>query len=335
MTSLLHALAAATIAFACVTASRAAEPPVSVLDLFDRIPELPATAEEATRWIDRRGELVHPGLLALLADLKAHEQAMAGIQAVTAERQRAQSAVAVEGLGQGLADIGIDMARLQRDPAYAQQVQERMRSLSPQEMAALSQRMSQPMNQDARYQNAAQAMVDDPPAVQAAATQGEAYGQAQMARRQAHQAIWSAAEDAARRVREQPLALTLKRPAMAWDNIGCDSACQARWEAYANQAWPLMVARDTEILRIHRAAVQRQRAAVAEGLALADRHLRAAAHGASSGSEVNRIRIAAYDAAAVGEVRAIVERIVESLRSAAVVVNCGKQIVLVPGAVCP
>lgn len=334
MNTCLHAFAATTLALAALTSTHAADSPSSVLSLFNRIPELPATAEEATRWVDKRGGLVHPGLLALRAELQAHEQAVARIHAVAGERRRAQSALIVEDLGRGMADIGVDMARLQRDPAYAQQVQARMRSMSPQDLQALSQRMSQPMNQDRRRQNAAQAVVEDPPAVRAAAAAGEAYIQAQMARLGAHQAIWDTAEEAANRIRHKPLALTMKRPAMAWENIGCDSGCRAQWDAYASHTWPLMVARDTEILQLHRAAVQRQRAAVAEGMTLADRHLLATDHGAATQSEVNQQKIFGYDGAAIGEVRAIVERIVDSVKSAAAVANCGKQVVLVPGAMC-
>ncbi len=326
--------AAATLALAALTGTHAADSPSSVLSLFNRIPELPATAEGATRWVDKGGQLVHPGLLALKAELQARDQALARLHAGAIERERAQSAAVVEDLGTGMADVGIDMSRMQRDPAYAQQVQERLRKLSPQQAMALSQRMTQPLNQDKRYQNAALAVVEDAPAVRAAAAAGEGYSQAQMARLGAPQAIWATAEEAAHRVRQKPLALTLKRPAMEWENIGCESACRAQWEAYANQAWPLMVARDTEILQLHKAALQRQRAAVAEGLALADRHLLATQYGAASGSEVNRMKIIAYDGAAIGEVRALVERVVDSVRTAAAVAHCGKQVVLVPGAVC-
>ena len=52
------------------------------------------------------------------------------------------------------------------------------------------------MNRDPRFQNAAQAVAEDGPAVRAAAEAGEAYSHAQMTRFNAHQAIWREAEAA-------------------------------------------------------------------------------------------------------------------------------------------
>jgi hypothetical protein len=328
-------LSIAAFALTAATGAFAAELPASsVLALFNRIPELPATAQEATRWVDKQGHLVHPGLLALKADIKAHQQAMDRLGAVADERHRAQSTIVVADLGQGMADVGIDMARMQRDPVYAQQVQDRLRKLSPQEAMALSQRMSQPMNQDPRLQNAAKAMVEDASAVKAAAEAGETYSHAQMTRQKAHDAIWREAEAAADAIRRKPLNIPAAKPAMEWENIGCEAPCRAQWEAYASQALQRMIERDTQILQARRAAVQRQRAAVAGELKIADAHLLATRYGAASQSQVNQMKIASYDGAAIGELTGLIDRITDSAKSAAVVVNCGKQTVLVPGAVC-
>jgi len=334
MTRNLHAAAAAMILALVAGGARADDGPSSVLALFNRLPELPTTAQEATRWVDKQGKLLHPGLLALQADIKLHQQAIDRLGAAAGERGRAQGAVVVADLGQGMADAGIDMARLQRDPAYAQQVQERLRKMSPQEAMALSQRMSQPMNQDPRLQNAAKAMVDDAPAVKAAATAGEAYSQAQLARLKAQEAIWREAEAAADVIRHRPLNVPAAKPAMEWENIGCEAPCRAQWDAYASKALPLMVARDTEVLLARRAAVQRQRAAVAEGIKLADGHLVATRYGAASQSQANQMKITGYDGAAIGDLIYLVDRISDSVRSAAAVAHCGKQVVLVPGAIC-
>jgi len=247
---------AALLALSAVTGARAAEPPSSVAALLSRVPDLPNTAEEAARWVDKNGALVHPGLLALRKDLEAHQQAIGQIQKSAAVRHQAQSAIVTDNLGKGMADVGIDMARMQSDPAYAKEVQDRMRKMSPQELMAMSQKMSQPLNQDKRYQNAAKAMVDDAPAVIAAAEAGEAYSSAQMTRLNSHLAIWQEADEAAARVLKKPLAVGLSKPAMEWENIGCDASCQAQWEAYAGKMLPLMVARDTDTLRIRRTALQ-------------------------------------------------------------------------------
>jgi hypothetical protein len=43
-------------------AVEAAEPK-SVLDLFNRLPDPPASAQDAVKWFDQNGKLIHPGLL--------------------------------------------------------------------------------------------------------------------------------------------------------------------------------------------------------------------------------------------------------------------------------
>ncbi|MBX3621483.1 MAG: hypothetical protein KF891_16045 [Rhizobacter sp.] len=324
---------AAVLSLASGHDARAAEPP-SLLSLFNRIPELPASAEQAAQWVDKGGAIVHPGLLALRADLAAHQRAVEQVQAANAQQHQAQGAVVAENMAQGMADVGIDMARMQRDPAYAQAVQERMKKMSPQELMAMSQKMNQPLNQDPRYRNAARDMVDDSPAARAAAEAGEAYVQGQGTRMAAHLALWREADEAVQRVMKKPLAAPGPKPAMEWENIGCDRGCQAQWGAYAAKVLPLMIARDTEALRIRRAALQRDRAAVAEGLKAADRHLVATRYGAASNSQVNRMHIVNYDGAAVAELSQLLDRITDSVKSAAGVVHCGKQIVLAPHAVC-
>jgi hypothetical protein len=321
-------------AFAVSDDARAADAPPSIAALFARVPDLPASAEEAATWVDKSGRLVHTGLLALQADIAAHQRAMERIQLDTARAHQAQGAVVAENMGRGLAGAGIDMARLQRDPAYAQEVQARMRQMSPQELMALSQQMNAPLNADPRFQNQAQAMVDDAPAVRAAAEAGRAYTEGQAARLQAQHALWREADAAALRLRQKPVRPGLARPKIEWEHIGCDAGCRAQWDAYAAQALPLMIARDTEALRVHRATLQRHRAGVAEGLQAADRQLVAAQYGAASRSQAHRAAIAAYDGAALAEIGFLVERITESVKRAAITVHCGPQIVLAPGAVC-
>jgi hypothetical protein len=327
------AAVAALLALSAAATAHAADAPSSVAALLARVPDLPATAEEAARWVDKNGALVHPGLLALRKDIEAHQQAIGQIQKSVAMRHQAQSAIATEDLGKGLADVGIDMARMQSDPAYAKEVQDRMRKMSPQELMAMSQKMSQPLNQDKRYENAAKAMVDDAPAT-IAAEAGEAYSSAQMARMKTQLAVWQEADEAVSRVLKKPLAVGMAKPAMEWENIGCDAGCRAQWDAYAAKTLPLMIARDTEVLRVRRAALQRQRAVVTEEIKTADKHLTASQFGALSQSQVNQMKIVAYDGAAIAEISQLVDRIGDSVKSAAAVTQCGTQIVLAPRAVC-
>lgn len=325
---------AALAAVFTVTGARAADTPPAIATLFQRVPDLPATAEEAATWVDKTGRLVHPGLLALKADIAAHQRAMEQVQLATAQDGVAQGQVVADNMNQGLASVGIDMARMQRDPAYAKEVQDRMRQMSPQELMAMSQKMNAPLNADPRFTNQAQAMVDDTPVVRAAAEAGRAYTEGQPARLQAHQKLWREADEAAARLRRKPLQVAVAKPRMEWENIGCDAGCRAAWDAYATAMLPLMIARDTEALRVHRATLQRHRAAVADGLKTADRHLLASQYGAASRSQAHRGWIAGYDGAALGEISFLIERITDSVKAAAVVAHCGKQIVLAPGAVC-
>ena len=54
-----------------------AAPASGLLDLFNRVPDAPATAEDAARWVDKDGKLVHAPLRALKADIEAHKRAVA------------------------------------------------------------------------------------------------------------------------------------------------------------------------------------------------------------------------------------------------------------------
>ena len=327
-------LAACLLVLVTPHAARADVEPVSVWSLYQRLPEPPRSAEEALQWLDPHGQLNHPVLLALKADIQAHQQALAQIGQNAGARHRADAARNVADLSTGLADAGIDMARMQRDPDYAQQVQDRIGRLSPQEMLALSQRMARPINEDRKLANAAQAQVDDEPAVQAAAAAGAAYRQGLSARTQARLAQWQAAEASALAIRSQPLQPGLTRPSPEWDHIGCEAACRAQWQRYAERVLPLMLARDTAILRVRSAALQRQRMALADEMRAADRHLVAARYGAASLSPANQQAIVGYDSSALGELLAWMDRLTDTVTSAAAVARCGPQAVLAPGTLC-
>ncbi|MDN3920346.1 hypothetical protein [Roseateles violae] len=305
-----------------------------MLSLLEAVAEPPATAEQATSWVDKRGTLLHPGMQQLQSAIDSHLAFVARIAAANGARNQQQGAVMSEALGQGLASEGIDMQRMQRDPAYAQSVQERIRRMSPAEQMAFAQRMSQPLNSDRRFVNQAQAMVEDAPAMRAAASAGEAYVRAQPQRLAQASAIWAEAEKEVERIRARRLVAGVPKPATEWDNIGCDKACRGQWDAYAAKMLPLMIARDTEILAVRRAALQRQRAAVLAELKSADQHLSASAYGAASRSDVNQSAIVAYDQAAIAEIVALRERTIDAVKSAAIVAHCGKQLVLVPLAAC-
>jgi len=335
MKTFTHLLFATLAAFAMGAQAQTPAPaPASLQRLLNAVPELPATAEQAARWIDKAGRVVHPPLLQAQAALQQHRQAM---QRVAAAQQRAeleQAQVGVGHLAQGLQSVGIDLRRMQTDPAYAQQVQERLRRMTPAEQMAVAQRMAQPQNPDPRYVNAAQAMAEDKPAARAAAEAGQVFVQQQPQRFERHAALWAETEAAAQRLRERKLTPGLPKPAMEWDNPACDQACRALWQGYAARMLPLMLARENEILALHRDALNRQRAGVAPDIATADRHLQAAEFGMASTSTANQGLIVGYDSAAVAEIQALLDRTVEAVQRAAVLPHCGTQAVLVPQAVC-
>lgn len=332
MKKLVSRLAAALLAAACLGAQ--AQAPTSVQALLDALPELPVTAEQAATWVDKQGRIVHPALLQLQAAIATHRQAMERIVAAQGRTHADQGQVVAHNLGQGLQDVGIDMQRMQADPAYAQQVQDRIRRMTPAEQMAMAQRMAQPLNKDPRFVNQAAAMAQDSAAARAAAEVGQAYAQQQPQRFQQHAALWAETENAVQRVRARKLTVNLPKPALEWDNPGCDQRCQGQWEAYAAKMLPLLVARETEILNLRRAAVQRQRAAVAPDIATAEQHLQATEFGLASRSQANQGFITGYDGAVVAEIQGLLDRTIDAVKSAAVVPHCGTQAVLVPMAVC-
>ena len=92
--NILRCLVAATVCLLNAPWSVAA-PPSGVLDLFTRLPDPPATAEEAARWMDKDGKLVHAPLIALKADIEAHRKAVAAPMQAQAPAQRVQAKMQV------------------------------------------------------------------------------------------------------------------------------------------------------------------------------------------------------------------------------------------------
>jgi hypothetical protein len=309
--------------------------PAGVAELLSRLPEPPATAEEAARWVDKSGALQHPGLIALKADIQAHKRAAEAILRAAIPGQQAQAVQQQADLAKGMANVGIDMSRMQSDPAYAQQVQARMKSMSPDQLMAMSRAMAQPMNDNPTRRNAAADMANDAPAVKAAAEAGFEYSTQQVARVQAHHARWQDTEGAVKsQVFGAPLKVDVPKPRIEFDNPGCDQACTAAWDTYAAKMVPLMIARDTQALKLRRDALQRERQALVPMIAQADKALEAAQYGEKALSDAHTQRIVGYDAGMLGEIGLLITKTEEIARTASRSVHCGKQAVQVPGAVC-
>jgi hypothetical protein len=312
-----------------------AAPAQGVAELLSRLPEPPTTAEEAARWVDRSGALKHPGLLALKADLEAHKRAAEAILQAAVPAQQAQAVQQQADLAKGMANVGIDMNRMQSDPAYAQAVQARMKSMTPEQLMAMSRAMAQPMNDNPKRRNAAADMANDAPAIKAAADAGFEYSNQQVARIQAHHARWQSTEaEVKTQVFGTPLKVDVPKPRTEFDNPGCDRACTGAWDAYAARMVPLMIVRDTQALKLRREALHKERQALAPTIAQADKMIKAASYGEKALSHAHTHRIVGYDVGMVGEIELLVTKIEEIARAASRSVHCGTQAVQVPGAVC-
>lgn len=66
----MHLLFCLLILWIFASAAGAGEP-TSILELLNRVPVPPASALEAAQWFNKEGHPVHPGLLALKADIAA------------------------------------------------------------------------------------------------------------------------------------------------------------------------------------------------------------------------------------------------------------------------
>ena len=331
-TGLIACLGAFGLVVAPPTQAAAAPEPVPLTALLQRLPVLPTTAAEAAQWFDGQGQLMHPGMLALRADIRLHQRALEPLGAALGEQGRAQGLRTAANLSQGMASAGIDMERLQRDPAYAREVQARLQQMSPQQMLALSAAMSRPGNADPGQRNAAADSQADPPAVRAAAQAGQAYLQATAARSQTHAELLRERDREVATLMQRPLKVPTARPATVWDDPACEPGCRAQWQRRAQQLQPLMQARAAEVLRVHQATLDRQRALLAAEVQVADAHLRAAGYGAASHSGVNQQAISAYDGAVIGELLRLWDETRIAASEAATVQRCGVQAVLVAGA---
>jgi hypothetical protein len=121
--------------------------PASVVDLYNRIPDPPATSEEAATWFDSNRRLVQPALISVKADVDAHTRSVARVRE-DANRKGSADAVSMGAdLGKPLQGFGIDMTRMQSDPAYAKAMKEKMSQLSPQEVMELSRQMAKSLNE--------------------------------------------------------------------------------------------------------------------------------------------------------------------------------------------
>jgi hypothetical protein len=285
----------------------------SVWDLFNRIPAPPASAEEAATWFSKEGRLVHQGLLALKADIAANQKASALIARPAAE---AQTVAPPSHSGE---PTDVDVVRMQYDKLYAADIQSKLRAMTLPEQVALTQKLMQPQT-PAHQENMRPA--EDEPAVQAAAQTAEEFLQ--------QQSVWATGPrlalgkefiQAAQRADQKAIVLT--KPTMEYYSAGCHEACEAQWNAYGDKLWPMVLARETELLQARRRILERYRHALAAMVKEAQPHLAASKYGAAAVSLPNRHAIASYHDALLGEIAGLVDLTESAAKRAAGIVNGG------------
>jgi hypothetical protein len=283
----------------------------SLVDLLNRVPEVPATPQDAVKWFDKDGKLVHPVLLALKADLESAKHANDG-----ASNKDAAAATSVT--VQGLENVGIDVARMKSDPAYVKELQERLKRMSPQEQMAFTQKMMQPQNQASVHE--VRAMANESPAVGAAVDVAQTWNDRQQSRHTAHAALWKETEQSIKSA-QKPFGLT--KPTIEYDSPGCEQACLAQWHAYGEKLWPLVLARETTTLDTWRTALQKDRASLSALLQEGDRLLAPTQYGAAAQSRTDRTWINGYYTGLLAEIERCLDETESTARRSATVVNAG------------
>jgi hypothetical protein len=315
------AIGAALIGHVAVAA---AQQPTPLPQLFNRIPKAPATSQEADKLVDWNSRSV-AGIAALEGDLNAHDAAAAKI--VEAANARINARVGIpttaEQYAKGGAAAGIDMDRMQKDPAYAKEMQVKMKAMSPSELMAMATAMRQGMGMRATV------AVYDPPDVKAAAEAGRALQNPGMrpAFTVASERRWA---DVAKRVAAIDAKFApqfLKRPMCDGEGGGgpvCKAA-EARWLAALPQQTQLMFTHDAEVLQVELAALGQERAALAEEVRTTDQHMLASQYGAASQEPGNPINILTLDAAATSHIGAMAKRFADIVMRHGEIAHCGQK----------
>jgi len=302
-----------------------AQQPTSLLQWFNAIPNSPTTPEEADKLVDWNGESSSTGsggglaaMPALKAGLDAHEAAVHALIEAAHAKIDARIGVptgekAVQGMTKGAAAAGIDVARMQNDPAYAKEMQAKMKAMSPAELMALATAMQQGMGMKGTV------AVYDPPAVKAAADAGRAYldPEQQAQRTAAYERRWT-------EVAKKKAAIDATYSAKYPTRVMCDTdpSCGDRMTRYANAMMPLVYAHDTEVLKLEAAAFEEERAALAVEVGKADELLRAAQYGATSQEPGNPLNIMSLDGNIASQIRTLAIKLEDIVKRAGEVGHC-------------
>lgn len=307
-------------------ATLSAQQPTALPVLLNRIPKTPASPAEADKMLGGMQQVA--GMAGLKADLDVHGETVMKIVGDADAKIRERMGATTENIVRGGTAAGLDMARMQNDPAYAKEMQAKMKAMSPAELMAMAAAMHQGMA--AGVGPSGRVAVYDPPAVQEAAAAGRPLmlPDGEAAWKTATKRRWDAVARKVAAIEDKYAVLRAKYPpkVMCDGEGGGGDACKAAWAAYVAavpQLMQLQLAHDAEVLAVEAPALEEQRAAVAEEVRVADRHLQAAQYGALSQELGNPPPIGTLDNVAVRHIADLVERFEDIVRRAAFVTHCG------------
>ncbi|MDR4495680.1 MAG: hypothetical protein AB7P17_15210 [Nitrospirales bacterium] len=292
-----------------------AQQPKSVFDLLNRVPDPPSTARESLRWFDKEGHLGHAVVLALKDDIEQYRKSSEQLAHVENEDEGRAFLIL------GLEHVGIDAARLQSDPIYSANMKASLDRMTMEEKLALAQKIMEPSMTSQSSDGASNAK--ELQAVLAAVKVAETFPQ----RRTAWQNGMRV--ELVRNFEEMPAlvpqqVLAKSQPTTNWNSPECKADCVSQWKDYGLDLWPLILERETEILRKRRAVLQYYKTFLAEEfMQEGNTQLGATLYGRLALTPDNRRMLANYHQGLLEEISGLIELTETAAKRAAEVVHGG------------
>ena len=256
----------------------------SLQAMHTRVPAPPATAAAAAAWLTS-------------AEVTTLRKQLKDQRAFVEKLNKDAAAGSMSSASTG----PIDFARAQRDPAYAQELQKKLQSMSQEEQMKVAMQMSQATQAQAIQD--VQAMAADPEAVKLAAEHWPDYQMKQATG--GITAQQTAVGDLRRKVSDKAFKIgeQASKKLKCSDGEGsCSAADQAADKATLKAAYAQIVAEYDAALTLIGQQVAAARKARAADIAAAQKDLAPAQYGAAAKSNANKQLLAAYHNAALMEV---------------------------------
>ncbi len=251
----------------------------SLQSLHTRVPAPPATAAAAPAWLTS-------------AEVTTLRKQLKDQRAFVEKLSKDAAAASMPGAGPG--GGGIDFARAQRDPAYAQEMQKKIAAMSQEEQMKLATQMSQAMQQQAVQD--VRKMAADPPAVQAAAEHYADY-QTSPTTVSGIMAQVQAVSELQRQVSDKAMAIATaagKKLKCSDGEGSCSAADQAADKATLRAAHAQIIAEYDRGLALIAQQVAAARKSRLAAITAAEKDLGPAGYGAAAQSGANKQLLAAY-----------------------------------------